>query len=80
MLTGCPYSTQPKKVSLPKVSEQARTDCGQLQEFKTGTKSEIIFVVADTADKFHECKIKHKTVVEEYKNLEKAVKEFNKGL
>ena len=80
MLTGCPFSTQPKKVSIPKVSEQARTSCGELQEFKTGTKSEILFVVTDTADKFHSCKNKHDTVVQEYRNLEKSVEKFNKGL
>lgn len=77
---GCLSLTQPNKVSLPAVSEQARTSCGELEKFETGTKSEILFVVTDTADKFHSCKNKHETVVEEYRNLENAVKEFNEGL
>jgi hypothetical protein len=65
-------------VEVPVVSEQAREDCGELETYKTGTKSEILFVATDTADKFHKCKAKHDTVVEEYKNLENAVDEFNK--
>lgn len=80
MMMGCPFSTQPKKVQLPTVSEQAREDCGELEKFKTGTKAEILFVVTDTASKFHKCKAKHKTVVEEYKNLEEAIDEYNKVL
>lgn len=80
MLMGCPFSTTPRKVSLPKVSEQARIDCGELEKYETGTKSEILFVATETAYKFHECKAKHKTVVEEYKNLENAVKEYNKEI
>lgn len=78
MLTGCPFLTRPNKVELPIVSEQAREDCGELEQYKTGTKAEILFVATDTADKFHKCKAKHNTVVEEYRNLEDAVKEFNK--
>lgn len=77
MLMGCQFLTMPNKVSLPTVSEQARINCGELEKYETGTKSEILFVATDTAYKFHECKAKHKTVVEEYKNLENAVKEFN---
>jgi len=80
MLMGCQSLTQPKKVQLPAVSEQARQECGELEQFKTGTKAEIIFVVTDTADKYHKCKAKHETVVEEYKNLEKAIDEYNKEL
>lgn len=60
------------------MSEQARENCGELQMYDTGTKSEILFVATDTADKFHKCKAKHNTVVEEYKSLEQAVKEYNK--
>lgn len=67
----------PKKVSIPIVSEQARENCGDLEQYKTGTKSEILFIATDTADKFHKCKAKHRTVVEEYNNLENVVNEFN---
>lgn len=64
-------------MKLPAVSEQARLECGELTKFITGTKKEIIYVVSDTADKFHKCKAKHGTVVKEYENLEEAVKAFN---
>jgi hypothetical protein len=47
-----------------------------LEQYKTGTKAEILFVATDTADKFHKCKAKHNTVVEEYRNLEDAVKKI----
>lgn len=80
MLMGCPFSMTPKKVQLPTPSEQAREECGELKRFETGTKAEILYVVTDTADKFHKCKAKHQTVVEEYKNLEEAIDEYNEKL
>ena len=70
----------PNKIELPQVSEQARSSCGELQAYQTGTKAEILSVASDTAYKFHDCKAKHKTVVEEYRNLESLIDEFNKGL
>lgn len=77
MLTACASSTKPKEVRLPTVSEQARTELPELQQYKTGTKKEILMIGIDTANKYHDCKAKHKTVVQEYKNLENAVKKFN---
>lgn len=80
MLTACGSSTTLKKVSLPQVSEQARTELPELLEYKTGTKKEILIIGIDTANKYHDCKAKHRTVVQEYKNLEDAVKKFNEEI
>lgn len=77
MLTACGSSTQPKRVQLPTVSEQARAELPELQQYKTGTKKELLTIGIDTANKFHDCKAKHGVVVQEYRNLEKAVETFN---
>lgn len=80
MLMGCQSSIPLKKVNLPATNPQARTSCGELELYKTGTKAEILRISTDTAIKFHKCKAKQETLVKEYKNLEDAVKKFNKGL
>ena len=78
MLQGCLFLTTPKKVSLPQVSEESLLPCGELQQYKTGSKAEILLITVDTADKFYTCKYRHETLIKEYRNLENAVKEFNK--